>query len=98
MGVRERVCQLSKNKVVATKSDGHSQASWEQFYDSGLLWWVNRILMTFGWVIVLVFSDDNSEVHDVYPARTKCLGFDAGTDASGLKKFVITNRTDCRDV
>jgi hypothetical protein len=42
--------------------------SWEEFRESGLLWWINMILHTFGWAIVLNINDDG-EVLEVYPAR-----------------------------
>lgn len=33
----------SKNMVV--------EKSWDEFRNSGLLWWINMILHTFGWAI-----------------------------------------------
>ena len=30
--------------------------TWQEFKDSGLLWWINMILHTFGWAIVFEIS------------------------------------------
>jgi hypothetical protein len=35
----------SKNMVV--------EKSWDEFRNSGLLWWINMILHTFGWAIAV---------------------------------------------
>lgn len=47
---------------------------WKEFADSGMLWFVNRILHVFHWVIVI---DSNGNVH---PARTDLLGFSEEVD------------------
>lgn len=54
--------------------------SWNEFRNSGLLWWINMILHTFGWAIVINFENYNKETNDgeiveVYPARVKFRGF-----------------------
>lgn len=49
--------------------------TWEEFRESGLLWWINMILHTFGWAIVFKV-EDNGEVVEVFPARVKFRGFD----------------------
>lgn len=61
--------------------------SWEEFLDLGLLWWVNRILHTFGWAIVVVTNEDDTEVKEVYPARVDFFGFDRETDEQKLDAF-----------
>lgn len=48
--------------------------TWQEFRDAGLLWWVNRLLCLFGWCIVFDM-DDNDNILDVFPARTKYRGF-----------------------
>lgn len=60
--------------------------SWADFQDSGLLWWVNRILHTFGWSIIFTIEEDGT-ISDVYPARTTWLGFDGETNEKNLDKF-----------
>lgn len=47
--------------------------TWKEFRDSGLLWWINTMLHTFGWAIVFDFED--GEIKSVYPARVKFRGF-----------------------
>ncbi len=62
------------------------RATWREFSDSGVLWWVNRILHTFGWSIVYEVNDDG-DVLDVFPARTDWLGFPPKTDEEHCRKF-----------
>jgi hypothetical protein len=50
-----------------------NKKTWEEFRDSGLLWWINTMLHTFGWAIVFDFED--GEIKNVYPARVKFRGF-----------------------
>ena len=33
-----------------------TKKTWQEFRDSGLLWWINMILHTFGWSIVFEIS------------------------------------------
>ena len=35
-----------------------NKKSWEEFRDSGMLWWINMILHTFGWAITVEIEDD----------------------------------------
>lgn len=51
-----------------------TKKTWKEFRESGFLWWINMILYTFGWAIV-VDIDDNGEITDAYPARVKFRGF-----------------------
>lgn len=59
--------------------------SWKEFRDSGLLWWINMILHTFGWAIVIVV-DDNGEIINAYPSRVVFRGFDEQSNTEGYKK------------
>jgi len=59
--------------------------SWEEFRESGLLWWINMVLHTFGWAIVLNINDDG-EVLEVYPARVIFRGFDEKYNTEGYIK------------
>lgn len=47
-----------------------TKKTWKEFRESGFLWWINMILHTFGWAIV-VDIDDNGEITATYPARVK---------------------------
>lgn len=67
--------------------------SWKYFRESGMLWWINMILHTFGWAIVYDF-DDNKELVDVYPSRVTYRGFceEANTDGYiKVSKFIKDN-------
>lgn len=61
-----------------------NRKSWEEFRTSGLLWWINRLLHTFGWAIVVQVETDG-RVTDVYPARVKFRGFSQDCETEGFK-------------
>lgn len=61
-----------------------NRISWKKFRDSGMLWWINMILHTFGLAIVLDIEDE--EVKDVYPARVKYRGFEEKSNEKGYAK------------
>lgn len=61
-----------------------SKITWEEFKDSGILWWINMILHTFGLAIVLDMED--GEIKDVYPVRVKYRGFDEKINTEGYIK------------
>lgn len=58
------------------------EKSWNDFKDSGFLWWTNMILHTFGWAIVIEFGENN-QIINVYPARVKFRGFGEKNNAKG---------------
>ena len=60
------------------------EKSWEEFRDSGFLWWVNMILHTFGWAITVKMKD--GKVIDAYPARVKFRGFGEKNNTEGYIK------------
>ena len=65
--------------------------TWNEFRKSGLLWWINMILHTFGWAIVVDFEDydkekDDGTIKEVYPARVKFRGFDEKNNTEGYIK------------
>ena len=45
--------------------------TWIEFKETGLLWWINMILHTFGWVIVLEIDKYTKELLDEYQPRVK---------------------------
>jgi hypothetical protein len=65
-----------------------TRKTWKAFEKAGLLWFVNRLLHVFGWVIVFVEDDKTGEIQEVWPARTTMLGFEHEVDEAGQKKFV----------
>ena len=62
-----------------------NKKSWNEFRESGLFWWTNMVLHTFGWAIVLEIEEDGS-VSDCYPARVKFRGFDEKINTDGFIK------------
>ena len=62
-----------------------TKKTWKEFRESGFLWWVNMILHTFGWAIV-VDIDDNGEITAAYPARVKFRGFGEKNNTEGYIK------------
>ena len=60
--------------------------SWKEFRESGLLWWMNHILHTFGWAIVYDNLDENGEPVTVYPARVRYRGFYEKVNTNGFIK------------
>ena len=59
--------------------------TWSEFLETGLVWWINRILHTFGWAIVFEENDEGA-ITDVYPARVKFRGFDEKTEEKNFIK------------
>lgn len=60
-----------------------TKKTWKEFQTSKLLWWINRILHTFGWAIVLEQQEDGS-ITDAYPARVKFRGFHEEAEEEGF--------------
>ena len=50
-----------------------TKKSWDEFRNTGLLWFANSILHMFGWAIVVEM--DKGEIIRCYPARVKFRGF-----------------------
>ncbi len=74
--------------------------SWEEFRESGLLWWVNRTLHLFGWSIVVVLDDETDKVLSVYPARTKYRGFSEDVEDTNflrLSQYMADNGAELVD-
>lgn len=70
--------------------------SWNEFRDSGFLWWINMILHTFGWSII-VNIDENGKIVDVYPARVKFRGFSEKDNTKGyikVSQFIKDNSNE----
>lgn len=60
------------------------EKSWKEFRESGLFWWINMILHTFGWAIVIEMTE--GEIKRAYPARVKFRGFDEKSNTDGYVK------------
>ena len=61
--MKTRITMKADKEMVEKKT-------WEEFRDTGFLWWINMILHTFGWSIYIEVDDDG-EIINVYPARVK---------------------------
>jgi hypothetical protein len=59
--------------------------TWKEFREIGLFWWINMILHTVGWSIILDV-DDSGNVTDAYPARVKFRGFGEDQNTEGYIK------------
>lgn len=69
-----------------------TKISWKEFRDSGMLWWINMILHTFG--LAIVYDMEDGEIKDVYPARVKYRGFDEKSNTEGyinVSKYMNEN-------
>lgn len=60
--------------------------TWKEFRESGFLWWINMILHTFGWAIVVEVDTETKEITAAYPARVKFRGFDNQNNTEGYIK------------
>lgn len=67
-----------------TETNMITRKPWEEFRASGLLWWINRILHTFGWALVMQVEADG-RITDAYPARVKFRGFSTACETEGFK-------------
>ena len=70
--------------------------SWSEFRTSGMLWFVNMILHTFGWALVLD-RNDNGEIVGCFPARVKCRGFSVDSNTKGyiaVSEYLKNNIND----
>lgn len=76
------------------------EKSWEEFRDSGLFWWINTLLHTFGWAIVIEMNKESGKIVSAYPARVKFRGFDEESNSEGYKKlsqFMVKNAKQLED-
>ena len=55
--------------------------TWEEFRNTGLLWWTNSFLQLFGWSLCY-----DPETKEMYPARNKFRGFSEEINDDGYKK------------
>lgn len=74
-----------------------NERTWEDFKETGLLWWINSILHTFGWSIVFSYND-NQELINVYPARVKFRGFGEKQNTEGYIKVSKYIKENCEEL
>ena len=71
--------------------------TWKVFRESGILWWANMILHTFGWAIVIEI--ENEEIVNAYPARVKYRGFGEQVNTDGyikVSKYIAENANELK--
>ena len=68
---------------------------WEDFLNSGLLWFVNNILHVFGRAFVFEFEED--EIKRVYFARCRCRGFTEECEREGFSKIYGFLKSEIED-
>lgn len=69
--------------------------SWDEFRNSGMLWWINMILHTFGWAICTEIED--GKVVDAFPSRVKFRGFNEDNNTKGyikVSQYMADNAND----
>lgn len=62
-----------------------NKKTWDEFKQSGLLWFTNTILHVFGWAIVIE-RDEHKNITIAYPARVKFRGFSENCNSEGYQK------------
>ena len=81
-------------KTVKEIIKGDKKNKWNDFKDSGLLWFINSILHVFGWVIKYEIDLYTKEIIDAYPDRVKFRGFSEESNTKGyinLSKYMKEN-------
>ena len=76
---------LDVDKKQEENHDMFNPRAWQEFRNTGLFWWINMILHTFGWSIVMGIEKDGT-ITKVYPARVKFRGFDSKSNDEGYQR------------
>jgi hypothetical protein len=58
---------------------------WQEFRDTGMLWWINQQLHMFGWAVATEL-DEEGNVISTFPARVKFRGFSEEINTRGYIK------------
>lgn len=94
--IRERIRKYSNGIMKDLKEDtiedttdniGTSmvkKSNWDDFRNTGLLWFINTILHAFGWAIVVEVEDGC--VVNAFPSRVKFRGFPEDSNTNGYRK------------
>jgi hypothetical protein len=64
-----------------------TSATWEEFKDTGLLLMINQLLQFFGWSIMYRYDEDMNII-EVIPIRTKFRGYSDKSILDANKKFI----------
>lgn len=68
------------------RNNSDSKEKWKEFRGTGLLWFINTILHTFGYAIKYKVDKETGELLDVYPDRVKFRGFPEESNTKGYIK------------
>ena len=79
------------------KQDMLTKKTWDEFRSTGLLWFVNMILHTFGWAITVEVGKDGY-VTSAYPSRVKFRGFGVYNNSNGYRKVANYMRNNANDI
>lgn len=63
-----------------------TKEKWKEFRSTGLLWFINTILHTFGYAIKYKVDRETGDLLDVYPDRVKFRGFPEESNTKGYIK------------
>ena len=74
-----------KDAQIKIKENQAIEKSWNEFRHTGLLWFVNTILHTFGWAITIK-TDGGNNVKEVFPTRVNYRGFGDDTNTFGYQR------------
>jgi hypothetical protein len=84
---RYKNCELVEYILVDT-FHGRTGKDWEKFQESGMLFLTNKILMTFGWsLVMLTDGTDEQNAHTVMPVRTNNRVFADEIEEEGLERL-----------
>ena len=73
-----------------------TEKSWEEFKETGLLWFINTTLQMFGWAIVFEYEDE--KLTRAYPARCKFRGFSEDVTSEGYFKVTKYLHDNIKDL
>lgn len=84
MSIGDRIIRFWEAKKIKEK-EWIEDKTWDEFRDTGLLWFINSILHMFGWAIGTTINDDGS-VFEAYPMRVRYRGFSETCNSCGYEK------------
>lgn len=90
-GETERFRSLCRNPKVNLPKPNiektpDTKEKWKEFRSTGLLWFINTILHTFGYAIKYKVDRETGDLLDVYPDRVKFRGFSEELNTKGYIK------------
>lgn len=74
-----------------------NKKNWKEFRDSGMLWWINMILHTFGWAICLEAEEDGT-ITNSFPARVRFRGFSEKSNTEGYQKVSQYMKDNAKEI